>query len=48
MPSLEGQGEKIPISELHLPFAMNLMGVAMAAATAETGRIPSGTRKEGK
>jgi len=45
MPSLEGQGEKIPISELHLPFAMNLMGVAMAAATAETGRIPSGTRK---
>lgn len=45
MPSLEGQGEKIPISELHLPFAMNLMGVAMAAATAETGKIPSGTRK---
>jgi hypothetical protein len=48
VPSLVVRGEKIPISELHLPFAMNLMGVAMAAASAETGKIPSRTRKGGK
>jgi len=45
VPSLEGHGEKIPISEIHVPFVMNLMGTAMAAASAETGKIPSGTRK---
>jgi len=41
LPSLEGRGDKIPISELHLPFAMSLTGMAMAAATAKSGKIPS-------
>jgi len=46
LPSLEGQGEKIPISEFHLPFAMNLMGVAMAAATAKTAKLSYKLKKE--
>jgi glucosamine 6-phosphate synthetase-like amidotransferase/phosphosugar isomerase protein len=45
LPSLEGQGEKIPISEFHLPFAINLMGVAMAAATGTTVKNSHKTRK---
>jgi hypothetical protein len=47
LPSLNGRGEKIPISEFHLPFAMNLMGMAMAGATVKTAKISHKTRKEG-
>jgi len=48
LPSLEGRGDKIPISEFHLPFAMSLTGMAMAAATAKSGKIPSRKKKEEK
>jgi len=48
MPSLEGQGEKISISDFHLPFAMNLMGVAMAAATTKSGKTAFRKKKEEK
>jgi glucosamine 6-phosphate synthetase-like amidotransferase/phosphosugar isomerase protein len=48
IPSLEGQGEKISISDFHLPFAMNLMGMAMAAATTKSGKTTFRKKKEGK
>jgi glucosamine 6-phosphate synthetase-like amidotransferase/phosphosugar isomerase protein len=45
LPSLEGRGEKIPVSEFHLPFAMNLVGAAMAGATVKTAKNSHKTRK---
>ena len=48
LPSLEGQGEKISISDFHLPFAMNIMGVAMAAATTKSGKAAFRKKKEEK
>jgi glucosamine 6-phosphate synthetase-like amidotransferase/phosphosugar isomerase protein len=46
LPSLEGRGEKIHISEFHLPFAMNLIGASMAAATHKIAKDFHKTRKE--
>ncbi|MDZ7698538.1 MAG: hypothetical protein U5R49_16970 [Deltaproteobacteria bacterium] len=33
LPALKGSKGKVPIPDLHLPFVMNLVGMAMAGAT---------------